>query len=81
MKAKILVLVLALLLAALLAGCATKGQLKARDAEIAELRQQLEEARSQCVILEDEKKVVEDRANTLQGELDDLSDKLQIEME
>lgn len=81
MKAKFLVLASVLLLAAMLTGCATKGQLKARDAEIAELRQQLEEARNQCVILEDEKKAVEDRANTLQGELDDLSDKLQIEME
>ncbi|UCE67525.1 MAG: flagellar motor protein MotB [Candidatus Zixiibacteriota bacterium] len=81
MKAKFLVLALALLLAAILAGCATKGQLKARDAEIAELKQQLEEARNQCVILEDEKKAIEDRANTLQGELNDLSDKLQIEME
>ncbi|UCC78525.1 MAG: OmpA family protein [Candidatus Zixiibacteriota bacterium] len=81
MKPKFLVLVLALLLAAMLAGCATKGQLKARDAEIAELKKQLEEARNQCIILEDEKKAAEDRANTLQGELDDLSDKLQIEME
>ena len=46
MKAKFLVLVLALLLAAMLTGCATKGQLKARDAEIASLKQQLEEVRS-----------------------------------
>lgn len=81
MKAKVSVLLLAVLLAALLAGCATKGQLKARDAEIAELKQQLEEARSQCVILEDEKKAIENRANEMQGELDDLSDSLQIVIE
>lgn len=81
MKSKFTVLVLVLLLAAMVAGCASKGQLKARDAEIAELKKQLEEARNQCIVLEDEKKAAEDRAEMLQGELNDLSDKLQIEME
>jgi len=81
MKAKFLVLALVLLLAVMLTGCATKGQLKSRDAEIASLKQQLEEARNQCVILEDEKKTAENRANTLQSELNELSEKLQIEME
>jgi len=81
MKTKILVLVSALLAAAMLTGCATKGQLRARDAEIESLKQQLEDARSQCVILENEKQEIQDRANELQGELDDLSSKLQIEME
>lgn len=81
MRIKILVLVSALLVAAMLTGCATKGQLRARDAEIESLKQQLEDARSQCVILENEKKEIQDRANELQGELDDLSSKLQIEME
>jgi len=81
MKAKFLVLTVALLLAAMLTGCATKGQLKARDAEIAELKKQLEEARNQCVILEGERDAAEDRAAALQGDLNELSDKLQVEME
>jgi chemotaxis protein MotB len=81
MRNKILVLASVLLLAAMLTGCATKGQLRARDAEIEALKQQLEDARNQCVILENEKQEIQDRANELQGELDELSDKLQLEME
>jgi chemotaxis protein MotB len=81
MRTKFLVLASVLLLAAMLTGCATKGQLRARDAEIESLKQQLEDARSQCVVLENEKKEIQDRANELQGELDDLSNKLQLEME
>ena len=81
MKSRFTILTLILVLAALLAGCASKGQLKERDAEIATLRQQLEDARNQCVILEDEKKAAEDRAAALQDELNQLSDSLKLEME
>jgi chemotaxis protein MotB len=70
-----------LALAAIFAGCATKGQLKERDTEIATLKQQLEDARNQCVILEDEKKAAESRADALQDELNQLSDKLKLETE
>lgn len=81
MRTKILALVSALLLAAMLTGCATKGQLRARDAEIESLKQQLEDARNQCVVLENEKNDIQNRADQLQSDLNDLSDKLQIEME
>lgn len=81
MKTKFLVLLAVMLCALLLTGCATRGQLKSRDAEIASLRQQLEDAQNQCGVLEDEKKAAEDRARSLQSELDELSDRLKIEME
>jgi chemotaxis protein MotB len=81
MKSKLPVLVLSLTLAALLAGCATRGALRERDTQIAELKQQLEDARNQCIVLEDEKKEVQERADSLRNELNALSEELQIEKE
>ena len=81
MKTKLAALLVLVLLAAMLTGCATRSSLKARDAEIASLRQEVEEARNQCRILEDEIKVSEDRIKSLEGELGDLSDELKIEIE
>jgi len=81
MKAKMAVLVIILLLGAMLMGCASRGTVRAREAEIASLKQQLEEAQNQCKVLEKELDDAEGRANQLQGELDQLSDELQIEME
>ena len=81
MKSRFMILAVFLVVAALFAGCASKGQLKQRDDEIATLRQQLEDARNQCVVLEDEKKALEERAAALQDELNQLSDSLKLEME
>lgn len=81
MKTRVILLVLTVMLAAIFAGCASKGQLKERDAQIADLKQQLEDARNQCVVLEDEKKAAEARAEALQNELNQLSDSLKLEME
>jgi len=81
MRGKFFALVIIVLFAALLSGCATRGSLKARDAEIVSLKQQLEEAQNQCKVLETERDEAEGRAKSLQGDLDDLSGKLKIEME
>ncbi len=81
MKTKLAALLVLVMLAAMFTGCATRGSLKARDAQIEQLKKDLDDALSQCVVLEGEKKVAEDRADQLEGELNDLSDKLKIEME
>ena len=81
MSGKFLALPVAVLSVAVLAGCATRGQLKSRDAEIESLRQQLEDAQKQCGILEEEKTEAEARAKELENELNELSDRLKIEME
>jgi chemotaxis protein MotB len=81
MKRRLFALVVIVLFAALLSGCATRGSLKARDAEISSLKQQVIDAQNQCKVLTDERDAAEGRAKELEGELNDLSDKLKIEME
>lgn len=81
MKTKLAAILVLVLLAAMLTGCASRGTLRARDAQIASLTQELEEALNQCKVLEDEIKVSEDRIKSLEGELGDLSDELKIEIE
>jgi len=81
MRGKLFALVVIVLFAALLSGCATRGSLKARDAEIASLKQQVIDAQNQCKVLTNQLDEAEGREKALQDELNLISDKLEIELE
>jgi chemotaxis protein MotB len=81
MKRYILPAVAVTVIVALTAGCASRSSLRERDAEIASLKEQLENVQNNLSDADDAMRAAEERNRSLQAELNELSEKARLDLE